>query len=53
MVNEILLSLLLSLPPDPEFFPGYEPIPNPTPEEQIIVPLENASPQPSGLIVKI
>jgi hypothetical protein len=38
---ELALFFILTTEPLPLFFPGYEPLPNPTQENCVIVPLEN------------
>lgn len=52
-MNEALLFIFLTVQqPVPGFFPGYEPLPNPTPEEQIIIDIPNSGWRQDFLIKK-
>jgi hypothetical protein len=36
--------------PNPMYFPGYGPIPNPTPADCIIIPLDNPQPKDISIV---
>ena len=45
MITFALFIATLWPQPNPAYFPGYNPIPNPTPADCIIVPLDNPTPE--------